>query len=312
MLSDEQRLHSDYLRVNLGFGDRRVADALGVSYYTVRNDREQKGAPNQIQLFDEGTMKDYHHLVVIPDTQWPYEHKPSEAALYEYLSKSQPEHLVHIGDALDLTSLAHLRSGPPPARRPHLRAEIENGRMKFRELVALTPDALTRRFIVGNHEERLSRYLEDNAGEIHDLVDDILNLSTLLKIDKDWETIGPYHEGTWAGEPDGLWLTHGDYTAAWSAYSARKHVDKYLCSIAHGHTHRLGAHFRTMFDDTVLVGYEVGTLADPQTTPSNGTVLDWQHGFLDVWLSVDSPRFSATPVAIVEGGFAVQGKHYGS
>ena len=82
--------------------------------------------------------------------------------------------------------------------------------------------------------------------------------------------------------------------------------------MVHGHTHRLGKVYRTSFGGGVLVGLEAGTLADPATTPSNGSVLNWQHGFVDVWVSKTGPRFSATCVPITDGGFLHAGRHYGT
>ena len=176
-LTANQKTTADTLRANLGFGDRRIAEVLGVSLHTVRADRERNGGPDREQIADSSEADGFEHLVIIPDTQWPYEHKPSEAALYQYIDETQPDHLVHIGDGVDFKSLSRFRTGNRPSQRIHLEEEIEYGRTKIAELTALTPDAKSRRYIMGNHDQRLARYLEDNAGELHDLAGDILNFA---------------------------------------------------------------------------------------------------------------------------------------
>jgi hypothetical protein len=256
------------------------------------------------------SQEEYDHVVVISDTQWPYEDTDAERALQEYVHDTQPQKLVHIGDAADFYSLARFLKGVRPSKRLYLEEEIAYTRAKFKEWADLAPNA-EKYVILGNHDERLSRYLETNANELFDLVDDVLDYGTITGATAaGWTVVGPYGEGMWLGKPGGLWATHGQYARSSSGASAKAHVEVYGHSVIHGHTHRLGSYFKHTNLGT-FVGIEVGTLASRTKTPRAAAVVDWQYGFGDVWVSRTSARFFAAPVAIVDGGFVLGGKKYG-
>lgn len=297
---------SDALR-NLGYGDRRIAEALDISYHHVRTDREtrQPGSASE----------DYRHVVILSDTQYPWIHEPSEQAVMEYVARTQPDELISVGDFMDFYSLASYRKGTPPSSRTYLLEEVEMGRAKLREWADLAPNA-RRRLVIGNHEDRLVRYLEDNGGELLDLFGDDLSLESLLRTrDSGWEVIGPYGAGCWVGEPGGLWVTHGELARKWSGFSAKANVmEKYGHSVVTGHTHRLGAFFHTRqpaYGPETIAGFEVGCLCDPSLTPRASAVVDWQYGFGVAWVSKTSPRFHVDLVAITDGGFVLGGVKYG-
>lgn len=254
--------------------------------------------------------EDYLHVVVISDTQWPYEDTAAEKALQEYVYETQPDKLVHIGDACDFYSLTRFRKNVRPSERLYLERELNYCRGKFKEWAELAPKA--EKFIIaGNHDERLYRYVEDNALELFDLSADALDYGTLTGASAaGWTVVGPYGEGMWLGKPGGLWATHGQFARAHSGYSAKAHVEAYGHSVIHGHTHRLGSYYRTNQLGT-FQGIEVGTLASRTKTPRASQVVDWQYGFGDVWVSKTSKRFFATPVAITDGGFVLAGRKYG-
>lgn len=318
-LTNEQLRVASILRRDLGWGDRRIADELGVTRHSVRRAREEgleaEDPLNEEEVYETRNSNGYKHVVVIPDTQWPFQDDPSERALQEYIHKTQPDELLHIGDAADFYSLARFLKTLPPSERIYLQEEVDVVRSKFKEYANLVPDA-RKRITKGNHDERLDRYLETNGAELFDLVNGILSYDHVSgAAESGWEVIGPYGEGCWVGEPGGLWATHGDYARKWSAMTPKAHVmEKYGHSVIHGHTHRLGQFFhtrQTAYGPETVVGIECGTLASMQTTPRSAKVVDWQYGFADVWVSNTSPRFHVSLVAIIDGSFVLGGSKYG-
>lgn len=254
---------------------------------------------------------DYLQTVIIPDTQYPWVDKAAEAAVMEYVKAEQPNQIIQLGDFLDLNSLATFRQELPPGERIYLRQEIEIGRERLKAWSALAPKA-RKILIEGNHEERLSRYLADNGGELADLASDGLNIPSLLGAkEAGWEYVGPYGAGIWVGFEGGLWATHGEIVRKWSADSAQANViEKYGHSVIHGHTHRLGSFYHTLQGRT-LAGFEAGCLCDFNRTPRGTTVVNWQHGFAVVWTSKKSLRFHVDLIAITDGGFVYGGRKYG-
>ncbi len=234
----------------------------------------------------------------------------------EYVERTQPDEIISVGDFVDFYSLASFRKRVEPSLRTYLKEEVDLARTKLREWGGLAPNA-RKRLILGNHEDRLQRYLEDQGGELFDLFGDDLSIENLLRTkEAGWEVIGPYGAGCWAGEPGGLWVTHGEIARKWSGYSAKANVmEKYGHSVLHGHTHRLGSFYhtrRSAFGNETIVGYEIGSLCDPETTPRASSMVDWQHGFAVGWISETSPRFHVDLVAISDGGFVLGGIKYGS
>jgi predicted phosphodiesterase len=291
------------------WGDRRIAKALGLSYHTVRKHREQ------LEARAEGTVPGYDRVVIVPDTQWPFQNPEAEAAVLEYIRNNPGKKLIHLGDGADFYSLASFRKGLPPSERMYLRQEVDVVRSKFKEYAAAAESYGELVFLKGNHDERLDRYLELHGGELFDLVGDVLSFESVTgAADAGWKVIGPYGRGCWVGQPGGLWATHGDYARSESGASAKAHLRKYGHSVIHGHTHRLGQVFQTMQSaegDRTIVGVEAGTLADPYLTPRASHFSDWQFGFAVVWVAKDSPRFHVDLVAITDGGFVSGGVKYG-
>lgn len=303
-------LISETRRQNPTWGDRRIAKHLGLSYHTVRKNREQLEARAVAEL------PGYDRVVVIPDTQWPFQDDHAEAALLEFISKNPGKRLVHLGDAADFYSLASFRKALPPSERMYLREEVAAVRAKFRQYADAASGYDELVIIKGNHDERLDRYLELQGGELFDLVGDVLSYEAVTGAkEAGWNVVGPYGKGIWLGQPGGIWATHGDYARADSGASARAHLRKYGHSVIHGHTHRLAQVFFThngADGDRTIVGVEAGTLADPFKTPRATHFSDWQHGFAVVWTAQDSPRFHVDLVAITAGGFVCEGVRYGA
>jgi calcineurin-like phosphoesterase family protein len=291
------------LNTRLDWGGRRIAKAMGLSYGKVRSVLEGH------EQMEAGEDDDFTHVVIIPDTQYPYVHQDSETALMEYITREQPDELLQIGDFADMEMLSRFSRMDPPSERKTFQEEVQIVRDKALLWANLIPGR--KRLVYGNHEQRITRYLEANADVLWGFPE--LDIGNFLGFrDAGWECIGPYGEGTWIGHEKGIWATHGDYARKWSGATAKAHVmEKYGHSVIHGHTHRLGAFYHTNNMNGTVAGFEVGCLCDASKTPPRHFQADWQHGFASVWVSKTSPRFHVDLVAITDGGFVTGGKKYG-
>lgn len=238
---DQQRI-ADAMRAS-GMGDRKISSALSdiysdISYGKVRRDREvrlQDFSPEQAAA--EGKVDGFKQVVIVPDTQWPWQDDEAEACLLEYIQRNNPDELLHIGDAADFYSLASFRKKLPPSERMYLLEELDVVRSKWKLYGEAAPGA-RKRFVLGNHDERLDRYMETEGEELYDLIGDVMSYESLTgSAEAGWETVGTsYGDGCWVGEPGGLWATHGDIARKWSGQSAKAMVmEKYGHSVIHGH-----------------------------------------------------------------------------
>ena len=131
-------------------------------------------------------------------------------------------------------------------------------------------------YIEGNHENRLIRYLSNDGKKISSLR--VLEIRSLL-MTNDFGI--KYHEEMVL--IDGWLCTHGEFARKNSAYSARAMMEKYMCNIICGHTHRQGLHCKTI-RGRKLTSIEAGCLFD-QNQADYVRCPDWQHGFILFGLS---------------------------
>lgn len=297
------------LRDTHGWGGRRIAKFLGLEYGAVRSVLEDR-EPIVRDVRDD----DFEHLVILSDTQYPYVDHDAEAAVMEYVLRTQPDQLISIGDFADLYSLSKFQKKMSYHARvlakQDLIGELIVVEEKLQQWADLVPEAkLT--WIEGNHEARWLRFFEEKAEMLMDLRGFFL-YDQVRAAEIGWNIIKPYGEGMWAGKPGGLWLTHGEIARKWSGFSAKANViEKYGHSVLTGHTHRLGAFYHTTGRQYPLGGYEIGCLCSMEHTPRATTVVDWQHGFASVYVSRKTGRFQVQLIPVVDGGFIVEGVRYG-
>lgn len=158
---------------------RQIAKVLGVPKSSISDFLRQHGdKPVVKKTKDEGTT----HLL-IPDSQV----KPGVSLDYlewigKYIVRKRPDVVVHIGDFADMESLSTYDKGKRSAEGKRLQADIdvakEGMKILLKPLRALQKaqmeaeeEIYTPRLVLtlGNHEDRLTRYVNDNP-ELHGTV----------------------------------------------------------------------------------------------------------------------------------------------
>lgn len=236
--------------------------------------------------------------VVLSDVHLPFADATATKMAVDFIRDNKPSMIHLLGDLADFWSIS--RFDKDPERRLNLQEELDSVRDWLTEL----RDAAPRAKIIyseGNHEFRLRRYLRSEAKALAGLRS--LTLESLL----DFESLKirfqpqdrPYRVGA-------LLFTHGDLVSKWSAYSAKRHFDKYGCCVIHGHTHRLGAFYHTDIN-TTYGSWENGCLCSLKTDYISAP--DWQTGFSTVWHSKDF--FHVEQIALFNGRYNYHGKVYG-
>ena len=151
--------------------DKQIEAATSGNDYS---DWEKKDKPPVIQ-----TTKDKPTILVIADTQAKSE-EDLEYLLWigHYIAEKQPDVIVHIGDHYDFPSLSSYDKGKSSSEGRRLYKDIEAGNTGFEYLnlaMKSIPDYNPRKvFCLGNHEHRLSRYVDDNPELIGTLGTDFL------------------------------------------------------------------------------------------------------------------------------------------
>lgn len=165
-------------------------------------------------------------VLIVPDAHRPYHDERAWNLMLKVGKALKPAHLIVIGDLADFYAVSS--HSKDPSRTLHLDEEIADVKVGLDELDAL--GATDKKFIAGNHEDRLTRYLQDKAPALFKMV----QIPELFGLEeRGWEYT-PYKADTKLGKVN---LTHD--VAAAGRNATFKALDTYQHSVVTGHTHRM-------------------------------------------------------------------------
>jgi hypothetical protein len=224
------------------------------------------------------------------DQHVPYEDKHAVELAMKIVQDFDPDVFIAGSDNLDFYAVSHFDKNPERGEISKLQNEINCWQENQMDWIDAAPRAM-RRFLLGNHEDRLQKYLWKHP-ELASL--DILKLSSLLGFDRACIPGEPEYEMIFF---DKLMIRHGSVIRKGSAYTAKAELEKvkYSINIASGHTHRGGTHYATTYRGPV-VGQECFCLCDLHPEYSRD-LQDWQQG--TVLITVGPDFLSIEPVPFI-------------
>ena len=300
----------------------------------------QQGKPVKMPPLKTSVKKTgWQNCVILPDIQMGYfrnadgtlEPTHDEAALRVALAitkDAKPSMVVLVGDNLDLPEMSKYRMTAPYAQTTQ--ATIDRMTLFCAELRTVAPDAQIV-WLAGNHEERLPRYLIDNAAAAFGLRQGaspksfpVLSVPFLCRLEE-------YGIDYRAGYPAShVWVTerlrviHGNKVKSGGS-TAHAYLNTEKTSVIYGHIHRREWAERTREDfdgaKTILAATP-GCLAriDGVVPSTKGGVdldgrpltqhEDWQQGLAVVPYDPDSGRFCYEQIAIHDGWAMWHGREY--
>lgn len=245
---------------------------------------------------------------LFPDLHAPYHDELAFSTALAAIEGWKPDTLIVLGDFGDFYKVSSFKLDP--RRKLSFADEVHSARECRLRLDRACKKAgcKDKRFLQGNHEVRLDRYLCERAPEIVELLDEEgLDWQGLLRLDQTgWQVTG-YKRSIQLGK---LRISHDVGRAG--VYSARQSQLDMGCSVAFGHTHRLAAHYQGTIDGPRHVGLTCGWLGDPEYIDyrhRDAVQRDSIHGFATVHI-LPGGQFWATLVPIVEGRCIVDGVLY--
>lgn len=247
-------------------------------------------------------------IVIIPDTQMPYDDRKALKAVIGFIGDYQPDEVIHIGDVADF---------PQPSRwNKDSAGEFEGSVFDDAEQVKKRLLEPLRKVYngpigvhEGNHDERPRTYLAKYAPALAE--SGAFNIETLLDFNGFGVTLLPEFNKV---APD--WITtHGhrgqislSRIAGATALNAGK---KFNTSVIMGHTHRAGILSHTSgYGGSIskqVTGMEVGHLMNQRLAAYlKGGTGNWQMAF--GLLTVDGQHVKPEIVPIHKGRFTVDGR----
>lgn len=219
------------------------------------------------KVFTKKRDRRVEKTVCISDLHIPYDDSKAVSLVFDLLVDLQPQNLVLNGDIIDCYWCSDFIK--KPKNSCYLQEEADSFYKKFSYLRRHLPNTNIY-YILGNHEDRIKK-MEWKNPQLYGL--EAIQPSNLLKLDK----LKIKYYNTKLVLNDFLYF-HGERVRNNSSYSAKAEFEYHkMRNGISGHTHRLGAHYRTYDKDTTF-WYENGCLCtlEPEYIKDG---VDWQQGF---------------------------------
>lgn len=249
-------------------------------------------------------------IVVISDTQIPYDDRKALKAVVKFIGEYKPDEVIHIGDLMDYPQPSRWNKDSAGEYEGSVFADSEQCKTRFMEplrKVYSGPIGVHE----GNHDERPRTYLAKYAPALAE--SGAFNIETLLDFDGFGFTLLPEFNKI---APD--WVTtHGHRgqisLSRIAGNTALNGAKKFNTSIVIGHTHRLGIGSHTSgYGGNVsktVTGMEVGNLMNMKLAQYlKGGTGNWQQGF--GLLSIEGKHVKAETIPILNGRFSVDGRSW--
>lgn len=239
-------------------------------------------------------------VVIVSDIHVPYHCEKAVNAFFDFLKETQPDEVVLNGDVADM----HGASLHGDSLSENLLQEEIGCVNNFLDTVQqLAPQARIH-YVEGNHEERLTRYIERRAPNMRGMTS-VPELLGLNERGIGWTPYGKVHFLS-----DKVGCTHG--TLHGTNY-ARDTLVKYGMSLFVGHAHRpavatMGVAGKD--SDTVRGVFGCGCLIPVDSVPYMKGPTSWTQGFGVCYIMPDG-TFTPYLVNMAKGRFVWGGKIYG-
>jgi len=193
---------------------------------------------------------------IVSDVQFPTYDEALWNTMVRIAEDVAPDEVIWNGDILDFPQLSAYAHNPYKLETADLDVSLAEEKL-YLPMREATSDAKAT-FLLGNHEDRIRRYSERNAGALGDF--DWLSFMRLGWVEKVYE-YGPRvgHFLT----PD-LMIAHGWRTGE---SATKNHMMDVATSIIHAHTHQLGSYFRSVANGRVMGAWAMGHCCDALRTP---------------------------------------------
>jgi predicted phosphodiesterase len=248
-------------------------------------------------------------IVVVSDTQIPYDDRSALKAVVGFIGDFQPDRVIHIGDLMDFPTPARWSKGTAEEFAKEVKRDIEHAKSRFLDPLRKVFDGPIG-VHEGNHDLRPRQYLAKYAPALVEF-EDQFHIKELLDFNgfgidllEDFHKIAP----GWVTTHGHLGKIRLTQTAGSTALGAARRANK---SVVMGHTHRLGISSYTMgFEanyEKVVTGFEVGNLMNMKLASYlGGGTGNWQQGF--GLMTIDKNLVQPQPVNIFAGKFVVDGR----
>lgn len=230
----------------------------------------------------------YHTIVSLHDWHVPYHDEMAVNCQLEFCKYLQPNEII-LHELHDFYALSRFNKNP--SRAHQLQEEIDTTHALLKRLREYCP-AATIRLLKSNHTDRLQRYLWSNAAALHGIR--ALELPALFNLaELNIKYAANYHH-------KGVLFKHGHIVRQQSGYTANAEYTREGTSGMSGHTHRLGAFYRTVRGGSYS-WIEGGCACDLSPEYIEDDVANWQHGLGLATFEAHGSQYHLQCIPIIAG-----------
>lgn len=232
--------------------------------------------------------------IVLPDIHVPYHDVSFLALVRKVLKTTKFTGIVQLGDALDFWQIS--RFDKNPTRKQTILEDCKVYSSILQEWAELLPVTGIIHQLEGNHEDRLRRYVWQNAKELVDMVQSVPEMIGLKKLGVRavWHPIADWRSCRLGN----CILHHGHY---YNMHTAVGNLGRYPVSLITGHTHRF-----QYVSNGERFSATLGHGSNEHETAHQPTPTGWQQAF--GILTVIGNKSHLEPVLVREGECIINGK----
>jgi predicted phosphodiesterase len=237
-------------------------------------------------------------IIILPDVHLRPDYIPKPyQTVKKFIKDFKPSEIVILGDFMEVEALSSYDLSK--------RRKIEGKRYEKevdtanKELDYLQKYCNKITFLMGNHEYRTQRYLDD-----HPELEGMLEIPKRLHLKERGIKWLPMNKSYQIGK---LHFIHGVY---YNKYHAQKHLAEYGDNIVYGHTHRPQITYANQKFAKIPYGsFGLGCLGDTEPSYKKNSPTGHINQFAVVYVN-NKGNFNIYPVNVIDNKFIFNGKEY--
>jgi hypothetical protein len=240
--------------------------------------------------------------ILWPDTHVPFEDKRAFDLVLQVVEFLRPSEIDLLGDFADFYEVSD--HDKDPTRRDLFEDEVEAVNVRLRQIERASSDSRLV-YCLGNHENRLQRFLTRKAPELFSFV----NIEQLLGLtandnNRPWKVV-PYGTHHKVGR---LYITHD--VGYCGANAHRQSRQQYEGNVVIGHNHRLAVEYQGNVKGRAHLGASLGWLGDKGAIDymHRAKSAAWMLGFGVAYVEHATGNVHVTPIPIIDYRCVVAGK----
>ena len=229
-------------------------------------------------------------IIAAGDFHFPFENKKALAVFEKHLGQKKWDYFILGGDLIDFPYLSkYSKNNLRSIEGKRITKDYDYANEHLDRWDSILKGTKTQKvFIIGNHDQRVEKYIDANPN-----LEGFLELESNLTLNRrGYKTIYNYPRGE-VFSVEGINFLHGFYH---NQFHAKKHLDSFEGSAVYFHTHAFQSFTKSRFNKNLRIGQAVGCMCDYEQDYMGKRPSAWQLGFLEIETGDKSTQFTSVMI----------------